>query len=319
MERDGRRLPTGGKQGPEDDGRNAHSKQRILPEAMFFLLALTLQEPLLQNIEVQALQQRIADGVLQEEERLWLREQVQERPESWAKALPHMGDFAVRALAQAAAGCLADSPLAAGLLTQGLLRSVEATALPCILAPHRVPLSTLPSLAELSLDATRPLSLRAAACARLLESGCRPAWALARSILRTGTAWDEDAPWATWPRDGRYELPKRILVLTLDSLLGEACGFEPNAPWKKQVQQLAALESRLPAALGAAAARAKVAPSVEKEQFARQVAALMRSSQDSSRLAVALLLPHSLQILRQALRHPEVAAESQRIIALTPH
>ena len=318
MQRDRWRLQPRSSQNRKDEGGHCHSEQRILPKSMLLLLPLLLQTPLAEENALAGLQARLKDGILQKEEEQWLRQQWQDQPSFWAAALPNLGDFSLRAVATAASACPAESPLAAALLAQGRMRPLEATALPCLLAPLRAPLSALPALAEMSLDSTRPLSLRAAACARLLEAGCRPAWAVARSILRTGTAWDEDAPWATWQRDGRYELPKRILVMALDEILQQPCGFEPNAAWKKQCQQLASLEPRLPAAL-ALAANAYRPAAPEFKNFQKQVAKLILQGRESARLAVALLVPHSRTLLRQALDHPEVAAESKRIISQTPH
>lgn len=139
-------------------------------------------------------------------------------------------------------------------LDDALLRAActlpqEAPALACVLAPSRVPERWWPALLMLAQEPTATLPVRAAATARLMEAGLVEVWPLARSILRAGTRLDEPAPWADWKRGGRYELPKRLLVLSLDKLLlqhdGRACGFEPNAAWDAQVTQLEALELRI--------------------------------------------------------------------------
>lgn len=135
------------------------------------------------------------------------------------------------------------------LFEVGCTHADEAVALACLLAPNDPPNEWWPALLMRAQDPLAELPVRAGALARLLDGGCLEVWPLARSVLRTGTAIDEPAPWADWKRGGRYELPKRLLVLSLDRVLeqrGEAgCGFEPNAPWPDQVEQLAALEPRL--------------------------------------------------------------------------
>ena len=142
----------------------------------------------------------------------------------------------------------ASTPVAALRLRHALLRAActipqEAEALACLLAPARLGAEWWPALLMLAGDPDRPLPVRGAAVGRLLEDGCSGAWPVARSLLRAGTAVDEPAPWADWKRGGRYELPKRLLVISLDRVLPQPCGFEPNAAWASQAEQLVALES----------------------------------------------------------------------------
>ncbi|MCX8228868.1 MAG: hypothetical protein OTJ44_02845 [Planctomycetota bacterium] len=143
------------------------------------------------------------------------------------------------------------------LLRAALKTHDEGTSLMAVLAWKPSADADPSVLAYLAADPTRTLTLRAAACAGLLRAGCTSAWPLARTILKLGTGQEEDAPWVTWRDPGKYELPKRILVLALDEL-GQAhglsrCGIEPNGAWKDQLAQIAAWEekshSKLPALL----------------------------------------------------------------------
>ena len=65
-------------------------------------------------------------------------------------------------------------------------------------------------------------------------------------MLLTGTAADRTTTIADWPRKGRYELPKRILLLSLQHFLQRQgqpiTDFEPNAAWNTQVLQVAELD-----------------------------------------------------------------------------
>lgn len=140
-----------------------------------------------------------------------------------------------------------DEELALACVAAACQLGEEDAALACLLAPPQVPPACLPALAYLALEAQRPLSVRAAAIARLLDADLGRAWPLARSVLRTGTPLDEDAPWADWERGGRYELPKRILLASMQDWLrrhGQApTDYEPNASWPEQEAALARLEA----------------------------------------------------------------------------
>lgn len=164
----------------------------------------------------------------------------------------------VRAAALLGAGAPADSRLSAALCFAGCELRDEAAALGALLAPAAVPPEALPALAYLAHEPDRPLAVRAAAVARLLDADCGGVWPVARSVLRTGTELDEEAPWVTWERTGRYELPKRVLLLSLDAWLerhGEsASGYEPNASWDAQLGQLRRLEAPAQRAAGSAPA-----------------------------------------------------------------
>ncbi|TAH38648.1 MAG: hypothetical protein EYC70_04575 [Planctomycetota bacterium] len=137
-------------------------------------------------------------------------------------------------------------------LTRACLRAAceireEDAALAALLAPRWPDPACLPALAYLALEPDRPISVRAAAIGRLLDADCASAWPLARSLLRTGTPLDEDAPWADWPRGGRYELPKRVLLLSVNAWLQRhgqpPTDYEPNASWSDQMERLQALEA----------------------------------------------------------------------------
>ncbi|RMH01228.1 MAG: hypothetical protein D6702_11970 [Planctomycetota bacterium] len=219
-----------------------------------------------------------------------------------------------------AAGCAEDSPLALAALHGAWRIRDEGASLAALLAPASFPPAAWPVLAWLALDSERPLSVRAAACGRLLRAGCRGAWPVARSILRTGTALDEQAPWADWNRLGRYELPKRLLVLDLDALFaaaGEApSGFEPNAAWSRQEEQLAALEPRIERLLAGR-------PPLADRGLARGVAVLLRADgpeRERAWRAAALLAPHSLPILELALtkQDPVLVQAARRALELLP-
>ncbi len=196
----------------------------------------------------------------------------------------------------------------------------EADALAALLAPSAFPAAAWPALAWMALDQARPIGVRAAATGRLLRAGCRGAWPVARSFLRTGTALDEQAPWADWNRLGRYELPKRLLVGELDAWLAEhdqpPSGFEPNAPWQDQVDRLAELEPRVQALLDATAP-------VDDAGLARGVAKLLRhlgEDQERAWRAAGMLLPHARITLQQALAEPDPMLQfaAQRAFALLP-
>ncbi len=225
-----------------------------------------------------------------------------------------------RAAALLAAGEAADSPLALAALRCAWDSREEATALAALLSPEAFPASAWPALAWICLDPERPTSVRAAACGRLLRSGCRGAWPVARSLLRTGTAGDEQAPWADWNRLGRYELPKRLLVLDLDAWFQAAgepgCGFEPNAAWQVQLEQLAALESRVQQRLAAT-------ERVEDRGLASGVARLLRyggPDPDRAFRAAALLVPHATRTLQLALTKddPALVFAARRAFELLP-
>jgi len=160
----------------------------------------------------------------------------------------------LRFLSLAGSGCQADSPLGQALYRAACQLLPEAEALACLLAPTPPTATQAPALAWLALSSDRPLSLRAAALGRLLEAGYPGAWPLARAVLLTGTAEDDTAmPFATWTRNGRYELPKRLLLqslrLRLEASNTAVPAFEPNGPWAQQVAQLSALEKVLLPAL----------------------------------------------------------------------
>lgn len=155
-------------------------------------------------------------------------------------------DAEVRLAALLAAGTSGDSPLGLALWRRAAQDFEEARVLACLLAPSTVPAEALPSLAFLASDPSRSLPQRAAACARLLDADVLTAWPLADAILRTGTASDREAGIADWRRGGRYELPKRILLLAVQDLLRrhdlEPTSFEPNGSWKSQEKALDALQ-----------------------------------------------------------------------------
>ncbi len=155
-----------------------------------------------------------------------------------------------RLAALAGAGTPGNSALGAALLRFGVLGLAPEDALAGLLAVESAPTEWLPALARLAARRDAPLETRAAACALLLDAGVVSAWPLARAILLTGTAEDRGDPDWDWPRTGRYELPKRLLVLALDRLLQRhglpPSGLEPNASWAAQVARVHALDAVVP-------------------------------------------------------------------------
>jgi len=191
-------------------------------------------------------------------------------------------------------GAAPGTPLAEALFRVGCEPGDEASTLAAVLAPSRPDPADLPALAYLASMPERPLSVRAAAVARLLEGDCAGAWPLARAILATGTPREESAPWADWERSGRYELPKRTLILFVDAWLerhGEKPPppFEPNASWKHQAEQLGVLDE---AAVRAAAACAASRDPGLLAGIRKLRKAATRKDPTAAR-ALALLAPHT--------------------------
>lgn len=186
-------------------------------------------------------------------EEVWPMDEIQklsagtpEQHAALAGFLHHGTHAEVRLVAILGAGCSEDSPLATSFWRRAALEQEEAKTIACLLAPASVSPDAFPILAWLATDAQRSLPVRATALARLLDANQTQVWPLVRSILRSGTAEDVVAPGADWKRGGRYELPKRILLLSIQELLArhklEPTDFEPNAAWPLQLTQLASLE-----------------------------------------------------------------------------
>ena len=228
--------------------------------------------------------------------------------------LRHGNVAEVRLVAILSANSSRESPLTLALPRAACSIPDEAAALACLLAPQAAPASSLPSLAFLAQDASAPLALRSAATGLLLESGLLNAWPLARSILLSGTADDAHAPWATWPRTGRYELAKRILLLAIQRTLLRAerppSDYEPNAAWEAQSKQVAALEAQLKTLPWLQLAESHTLKS--DTSFQRAAARLLdahakspnASSDEQSAIlrALGMLAPHTHQVLLAALQ-----------------
>lgn len=181
------------------------------------------------------------------------------------------------------------------------------TAVACLLAPRWLPPGCAPALAYLAQDPSKRLSVRAAAISRLLEFGYHGAWPLARALLYGGTQRDlAPPPFADWQHGPRWELPKRLVVVGLDAWLlrngGAASGFEPNAAWKIQVEQIEALEARVEAARMAQQAkpipRAYAAERLDRAQF-MALAELACAGDAIAEQALAWLLPQGQAWLRE--------------------
>lgn len=154
----------------------------------------------------------------------------------------------LRFLALASAGVEASSPLGRALFRSACQMLPEAEALACLLAPTAPDEESALALADLALRQDRSLPVRAAALGRLLEAGYSGAWPLAKAVLLTGTTQDTpELPYANWTRGGRYELPKRLLLVSIRELLPakdqEQVSFEPNSSWADQVLAAEALEA----------------------------------------------------------------------------
>ncbi len=302
----------------------AFSAVLLLPNTLFaqaasFLPAadevlLTAEPPVPSYLD--ALRKTAATGSIPKEVIAELRPTNKAQTEA-LRFLLQVGNTAeVRLVAILAANSAVDAPLTLELLRVGVSLQDEAAALACLLSPLGAPAVSLPSLAYLAQDAGAPLSTRAAATGLLLEAGCLNAWPMARSIFLSGTAADnERLPWAKWRRSGRYELPKRLLLIAVNRLLqglGEPeCGFEPNAAWAAQVKQVAYLEARfqgLPwSNLGTAEgciqdinfqrAAAKLLDFAAK----KSTAPALKQMHDASIRAMAMLAPYTHNVLIAAL------------------
>ncbi|MCP4093701.1 MAG: hypothetical protein GY747_09660 [Planctomycetes bacterium] len=158
-------------------------------------------------------------------------------------------DAEVRLAAVLAAGADSQSTLGRALWRRAALDFDQARVMACLLAPNTPNPSALPIIAWIAQDQRRSLPVRAAAVARLLDADCLSAWPMARMMFLAGTAADEISIMANWPRKGRYELPKRVLLLSVQELLQrhqqEPTDFEPNAAWDKQVEQATALDQTM--------------------------------------------------------------------------
>lgn len=228
------------------------------------------------------------------------------------------GDGRSRRLAAVLASGTTDPALGRALIRAACEAPGTSTAVACLLAPASPPPGTLPALARLAQTADRPLAVRAAAAARLLDAGCHGVWPWVRALFAGGTRLDRAAPaWADWPRGTRWELPKRIALLALNHWL-EACGqapalYEPNAAWEAQAKQIEATDARV------AAARAS-APPPPPESYADALvrrAALLRlvaqavDGDNAARVALGWLLPRAEAVLSELTRTG--TAEEQRL------
>ncbi len=185
--------------------------------------------------------------------KIWPQEQIQAlsaktavHEQTLALLVLQGTDNEVRLAALLGADCEGSAELGHAFWRRALLDFDSRRTLACLLAPQTVPQEVFPALAWLATDADRSLEERAAACARLIDADFIPCWPLVAAMLRTGTASDQKTELADWARKGRYELPKRLLLLSLQAYLQRhqlpPTSFEPNSAWKIQeevIQQLA--------------------------------------------------------------------------------
>lgn len=243
-----------------------------------------------------------------------LRARDDGRRRTLAARVPDAGDAELRLLAVLGADCPADGALADAFLRRAVLGLPEAAGVACLLAPRAVTEAWWAALAHLAARPAAPLALRAAAIARLLDSGCDAAWPWARAVLLTGTAHDESPdPFADWRRSGRYELPKRLIAGALAARLdlGDAAGFEPNAAWAEQERAVA----RIGAALAVAARSPSTPPPANWQALLPAAAA-----DPAARRALAMLGTARPALLRAALsaRDPGLAATARRALDERP-
>lgn len=224
-----------------------------------------------------------------------------------------------------------DNSLSHALYAAACTRKDEATALACLLAPQSLTRAYVPAMAYLAQSKNQPLSIRAAAAGRLLESGYLAVWPLCRSIFRSGTAGDEQAPWADWKRGVRWELPKRLLLLSTNRWLQkhglESSKIEPNAAWEIQLEQLAAAEKLIAQSrkhmvkdfftTTDAAKQAHPTPSLGLE---RKLIALAQKGDLQAEWAIQWIRPQIQSLLNRQLASPNAAARelARRIMENTP-
>ncbi len=202
------------------------------------------------SAEVAAQYQARLDELVQRPEVQWLELEelrpVKRHQKQTLMRLLKDGNRRQAKLAALLAAGTTNRELQSQLYAAACTRKDEATALACLLAPAEMDYSECAAITYLAQSRKQPLSIRAAAAGRLLENGYLAVWPLCRSIFRSGTAGDERPPWADWKRGVRWELPKRILLLSLNRWLTknglEASTIEPNAAWEEQLEQLAATE-----------------------------------------------------------------------------
>lgn len=207
-------------------------------------------------------------------------------------------DRALRLLAVLGAGCTPEGALTHAFLQRSCGALPEEAAVACLLAPSSVPTDWWPALGHLAARTVAPMSVRAAALSRLLESSCDAAWPWARAVLLTGTAHDQTGPGMDWRRAGRYELPKRLIVAALDlraRATGEPMsGFEPNAAWEAQEVVVRAMDERF---------RARAQPRSEPPSTLPWHALLRRAAllEPEAQSALALLAPAVPGLMRAGL------------------
>jgi len=149
---------------------------------------------------------------------------------------------ALRFTARIAAGSKHDG-LNRAFFHRATLNPESSTSLACLLAPDSVPSGCHAALLVLMHDSQQSLTRRAGAAARLLDSDVPAAAEWAMALFASGTELDRNAPaWADWRRGSRWELTKRVTLLSFNDWLerngAAASAFEPNAAWAVQAEVL---------------------------------------------------------------------------------
>ena len=219
-----------------------------------------------------------------------------------------------------------DLELTDALYRAAMTRQETATSLTCLLAPKTMPSSYCAAMAYFAQEIERPISIRAAAAGRLLENGYVGVWPFCRSVFRSGTAADERPLWADWRRGNRWELPKRLLLYSVNRLLAthelQSSSIEPNAAWAKQVEQLAATDALIAKVTAAAPEPGGKQKDVEKRRNAAVAKLFELALKDDAQAEIAMqwLAPHSRTVLHKQLASVNLQRQelARRILANTP-
>ncbi len=237
--------------------------------------------------------------------------------------LHHGTPAEARLAAVLGSGVSASSPLADALFLVSCRTSDPALALSCLLSPKNAGPQHLPALAYLALDSSLSLAIRGAALGRLLEQDCVGAWPLAGSLLRMGTPEETHPPGAGWAKTGQYELPKRLLLRSVNSWLRmhelPPSTFEPNASWSDQRQSHENLKMAVKQGIGSVSPAIDVIPAPLMNrlfQTALQTSPAQAMSLPREGRALALLWPKTRHFLSEASqRGPGNSAMVLRILA----
>ncbi len=280
--------------------------------------------------EADAAYQQQLQRLVQKEEVAWT--QIEEfRPTSQAQRQLLQqwlirGDRNQAKLAALLSANTSDLDLTDALFRAAMTRQETATSLTCLLAPKSMPPRYCAAMAYFAQESDRAISIRAAAAGRLLENGYVGVWPFCRSVFRSGTAAEERPIWADWRRGNRWELPKRLLLFSVNRLLAthelQPSSIEPNAAWAKQLQQLAATD----ALIGEVIAAPPKSSEKQKDGAKKRDAAVAKlfelalKGDAQAEIAMHWLAPHSRAVLHKNLGSVNLQRQeiARRILANTP-